>query len=40
MIVPFDDSGNDEDSGKWRSYEDALSAGIERALEVLSKKEE
>lgn len=37
-IVPFDESGNDEDSGKWRSYEDALSAGIERALEVLKRK--
>lgn len=40
MIVPFDDSGNDEDSGKWRSYEDALSDGIEKALDELKRKGE
>lgn len=37
-LVPFDDSGDDEDSGKWRYCEDALSAGIERALDELKRK--
>lgn len=37
-IALFDDKGNDKDSGMWLSYELALSAGIDKALEFLTIK--
>lgn len=37
-IALFDDKGNDKDSGMWLSYELALSAGIDKALELLTDK--
>lgn len=37
-IALFDDNGEDKDSGMWLSYESALSAGIDKALELLTNK--
>lgn len=37
-IAIFDDEGEDENSGMWLSYESALSAGIDKALELLTDK--
>ena len=38
MIAFFDDNGEDGPSGMWWTYEDALSAGIDAALELLTDK--
>lgn len=38
-IMLYDDNGEDKDSGMWLSYESALSAGIDKALELLGKEE-
>ena len=38
MIVFFDDNGEDEPSGMWWTYEKALSAGIDKALDLLTDK--
>ena len=38
MIALFDNEGEDEPSGMWWTYEKALSAGIDKALELLGKE--
>ena len=35
-LVDYDDNGEDEDSGMWLTYEKALAAGIEAALQLLN----
>lgn len=37
-ILAFDEEGEDEDSGKWLSYEAALQDGINKALNLLNDK--
>lgn len=34
-LMDYDDNGEDKDSGMWLTYENALSAGIEAALQIL-----
>ena len=34
-LMDYDDNGEDMDSGMWLTYENALSAGIETALELI-----
>ena len=34
-LILFDEKGDDENSGCWTSYESALAAGIETALELI-----
>ena len=38
-ILMFDEEGEDEDSGKWLSYEAALQDGIKKALKLINKGE-
>ena len=38
MIAFFDNNGEDEPSGMWWTYEKALSAGIDKALDLLTDK--
>lgn len=33
--MDYDDNGEDKDSGMWLTYEQALSAGIAAALELI-----
>lgn len=37
-ILIFDEEGEDEDSGKWLSYEAALQDGIKKALRLIKNK--
>ena len=39
MLMDYDDNGEDMDSGMWLTYENALSAGIAAALELIKKGE-
>lgn len=39
-LILFDDKGDDEDSGCWTTYEGALSAGLNAALNLFAGKEE
>lgn len=36
-LLMFDEEGEDEDSGKWLSYEAALQDGIKKALKLINK---
>lgn len=38
MLVDYDDNGEYEDSGMWLTYENALSAGIASALELIEQE--
>lgn len=38
-LMVYDDNGEDKDSGMWLTYENALSAGIAAALELIKKGE-
>lgn len=38
-LMDYDDNGEDRDSGMWLTYENALSAGIASALELIKKGE-
>ena len=37
-LMDYDDNGEDKDSGMWLTYEKALAAGIEAALQLLDNK--
>ena len=36
IVMYFDEEGEDTDSGMWHTYENALSAGISKALDLIS----
>lgn len=38
-LILFDDNGDDKESGCWATYEQALSAGLSAALELIKKGE-
>lgn len=39
-LMDYDDKGEDKDSGMWLTYENALSAGIAAALQLLDNEKE